>query len=96
MKNALRFLMVSVLLLVSTTVFAQSGGPYGLTGTGVATGAGAIIGGAYSLTNVIGQPEVGVGQVGGGYSLTGGVVDADASGSQAAGDQRVFLPLVHR
>ncbi len=96
MKNALRFFLVSVLLLVSTTVVAQSGGPYGLTGAGIVTGAGAIAGGAYSLTNVIGQPEVGIEQNGGAYSLTGGVVDAGASGSQAAGDRRVFLPLVQR
>lgn len=96
--NILRFtrrasglgLIILALLLPVEAALAQSGGGYDLTWNTVDGGGYAwSTGGGYALGGTVGQPDAGA-LTGGGYTLTGGFWGG------AAGQYRVYLPLVLR
>jgi hypothetical protein len=60
-----------VLLLMSGSLLAMSGGPYELTWTTIDGGGGTGTGGQYTLTGTLGQPDTAYLE-GGGYTLIGG------------------------
>lgn len=82
-----------LLLLLSFTVLAQSGGPYELSWWTADGGGGACsAAGGYSLSGTAGQPDAGVAS-GSAYALVGGFWMGWAS---AAEEHVIYLPLVVR
>jgi hypothetical protein len=62
-----------ILPALTTTTRAQSGGQFDLSWSTVDGGGGTSVGGQFSLTGTIGQPDAGVATLTGGqFSLTGG------------------------
>ena len=86
-------LLLAALLLLSSTVLAQSGGGYDLSWSSV-DGGGATFstGGDYTLGGTVGQPDAGL-LTGGAYTLGGGFW---GGGALAHGTNSIYLPLVLR
>jgi hypothetical protein len=84
--------LAACLLLLASTVLAQSGGGYDLSWSSVDGGGGTFsTGGGYSLGGTAGQPDAGL--------LTGGIYTLDGGfwgGGAAVAGYRVHLPLVVR
>jgi hypothetical protein len=85
---ALACLLVLVLLIASTAVYAQTAG-YSLPWWTSDGGGGDSSGGQYSLSATIGQPDAGA-LMGGRYLLNGGFWSGIGG---ATPPQRVYLPL---
>lgn len=86
----LRVLLAACLLLLGSTVLAQSGGGYDLSWSTVDGGGGTFsTGEGYSLGGTVGQADAGL-LAGEGYTLAGGFWGAGTAG------YRVYLPLVMR
>lgn len=84
MKHVTILLILLVLLLAGVwTALAEDG--YNLTWWTVASGGGIASGGSYTVTNTIGQPDVGR-MTGGSYTLAGGFWDGR--------NYTLFLPLI--
>ncbi|MEL7626298.1 MAG: hypothetical protein AAGU15_05525 [Anaerolineaceae bacterium] len=91
-KHGLRIvLMLAMLLLITLTVLAQSGGGYDLNWNTTDGGGGLSSGGVYSMNGTAGQPEAGV-LSGGKYRLYGGFWLVGESATPSEGD--LFLPLI--
>jgi len=90
-RRALQLLAGAVvLLLIGSSVLAQSGGGYDLTWNTVGGGGYTFsTGGNYSLGGTVGQPDAGV-LTGGSYTLVGGFWGG--AGVQC----KLYLPLVLR
>lgn len=89
-RLALCALLALLLSLLASAALAQSGGGYDLTWNTVDGGGYTwSTGGGYVLGGTVGQPDAGA-LAGGGYTLTGGFWPG------AAGQYRVYLPLVLR
>ena len=73
-RLALAICVVVALCGSTVAVFAQSGGPYGLSWHNIGPG-GASTGGNYGLNAAIGQPDAGA-MSGGVYTLSGGFLAA--------------------
>ena len=84
-------LLVLALLLITTTVFAQTGSGYDLTWSTIDGGGGTSSGGTYLLDGTIGQFDAGV-MSGGAYTLSGGFWGSLNVTAQI----EVFLPLILR
>jgi hypothetical protein len=88
-----RWLVACLLLLLSATALAQSGGGYDLTWSTVDGGGGTFSpGGGYSLGGTAGQPDAGL-LTGGEYTLAGGFW---RGGAVPAPQHVLYLPLVLR
>jgi len=91
---ALQVLLLTLIIFFPSSdtfvALAQSGGGYDLTWNTVDGGGYTFsTGGGYTLGGTVGQPDAGA-LTGGGYTLTGGFWGG------AAGQYRVYLPLVLR
>ena len=82
--------VVLALLLIASAVFASSGGDYALDWYTIDGGGGTSIGGDFSISGTIGQPDAGQ-MSGGDYTLASGfwagIVEAV---------YELFLPLIQR
>ncbi len=70
-KTILRALIGSWALITGSAALAQSGGGFDLTWSTIGGGGGTSLGGPYSLSGTIGQPDAGILR-GGNYQLAGG------------------------
>jgi hypothetical protein len=85
-------LALTLVVLISVTVLAETGDGFELSWWTVDNGGGSSSGGDYTLSGTIGQPDVGS-MAGGEYTLVGGFWnDAVSSLPQ----RRLYLPLVNR
>ena len=85
-------LLAACLLLLASTVLAQSGEGYELTWSTVDCGGGiSSTGEGYSVVGTIGQPEAGL-ISGGDFSVGGGFLP----GGEVATGYQIYLPLVLR
>jgi hypothetical protein len=82
---------IALLLAISTTVLAQTGGGYDLSWGTVDGGGGIVSGSGYTLIGTTGQPDASASLSGGGYTLTGGFWPGAISGSTV---RNVYLPLM--
>jgi len=96
MKHRIILVIMVCMLFGVATVHAQSGGGYDLNWTNIDASGGTISGEAYSLVNVIAQPDAGAAQNGGDYSLTSGLIDAGNSGGITHAEEHLYLPLINR
>lgn len=89
-------LALALLMAAAPALLAQAGGAFALAWHVVATGGGAMSGGAYSLTGSAGQAGAGLVATGGPYSLRGGVW-GDADTPEEGNDPvQVYLPHIVR
>jgi hypothetical protein len=88
MKRTLLLIPIMALLIVSIAV-AQSSGNYDLSWSTIDGGGGSSIGGSYSLSGTIGQPDATVSS-GGSYALNGGFWNSRLVPYQ------IYLPIVLR
>lgn len=84
----LRALAVALLLLALAGAVRADGATLALIGAAPLSGGGALSGGGYALAGAIGQP-VTEGLAAGEYELTSGAIGA-------AGEERVYLPLMRQ
>jgi len=87
MKRLIFVIPIVLLLIVASTVLAQSGSGYDLTWSTIDNGGGESVGSGYTLNGTIGQPDAGA-LSGGGYSLSGGFW------SGGSNQYQVYLPVV--
>ena len=91
-KNALLFILLLMLVVLSVPAFAQSGGDFDLTWWTVDGGGGHLSGGDYSLDGTLGQADAGVLR-GGAFTLQGGFWGASGL---VHSSHHIYLPLVIR
>ncbi len=90
-KHKLRLILtITLLLLFTLPVLAQSGGGYDLSWSTTDGGGGSSAGGVYSLTGTAGQADAGV-MSGGEFTLTGGFWKG---GIAAITQLEIYLPLI--
>jgi hypothetical protein len=82
---------LTLLLIVSWVVLAQSGGVYELSWSPPISAATKTTGGNYDLSAIAGQISAGSAGSGGEYELIGGSNGAGVSGSSL---QQVFVPFI--
>ena len=88
MRRLMLVVLIGLLLVVVSTVLAQSGSGYDLTWNTVDGGGDTSTGGGYTLIGTMGQSDAGAAMNGHGLTLNGGFWISEAS------QYRVHLPLV--
>ena len=92
-KHKLRLVLtITLLLLFTLPVLAQSGGGYDLSWSTTDGGGGSSSGGSFSLSGTIGQPDAGV-MSGGAFTLAGGFW---GGGEPPLPGYDLFLPMIVR
>jgi hypothetical protein len=82
--------LLTLLLIVTPVVLAQTGGGFGLTWFTVDSGGGLSQGGTYTVQGTVGQPDTSI-LSGGAYTLSGGFW-----GELVLRPYDVYLPIVIR
>lgn len=92
-KHKLRLVLtITLLLLFTLPVLAQSGGGYDLSWSTTDGGGGSSSGGSFSLSGTIGQPDAGV-MSGGAFTLAGGFW---GGGAVTISELQLYLPAILR
>jgi hypothetical protein len=86
-------LALTMFLLLTSVVLAQSGGGYDLSWWTVDGGGGTSEGGGYTLSGIAGQPDIGPSMSGGDYTLAGGFWGVGGVAASPGGGP-IYLPMI--